>query len=69
MDDGIGPVSFVLGESQENGSPAVPVAALAHELQPLRIDETRATLGWVDGSKVLHVKKLRGRFPSQMTSI
>jgi len=54
MDDGIGPVSFVLGESQKDWSAAVRIAALADESQPLRIDEARATMGLVGRSKVFH---------------
>lgn len=60
MDDGLGPVSFVLGERQKDGSTAVRIAALADEFQPLRIaprvDETRAILGLVGSSMLLHVK-------------
>jgi hypothetical protein len=56
IDDGIRPVSFILGESQKNGSSAFRIAALADEFQPLRIDETRAMLAFVCGSWVLHVK-------------
>jgi hypothetical protein len=54
MDDGIRPVSFVLGESQKDRSAAVRIAALADESQPLRIGEAHATLRLVGRSKVFH---------------
>jgi hypothetical protein len=61
MDDGIRPVSFVLGDGQEDGSTAGWVAALTDELQPLGIDETRAILGLVGSSMALHVNRSRER--------
>jgi LmbE family N-acetylglucosaminyl deacetylase len=63
MDDGIGPVSLVLGERQKDGPAASRIAALADELQQLRIDELRRALVWVGSSKMLHVGPRDERVP------